>query len=235
MALRARSRIPGRRRGPAAQVLPALLAVAAAAGIQAPAALGQVPADPPGAQAGGGDFLSAPVPDRIVRENGALHATFRDWVAVCTPGADACRAITDARDGEGGDSDGGSGGADAVSAGNGGLIVQSDRLGLDYRLVFVPGEHAPRAGAELVLLVDGERVGELGWQADDGYFPAAAPPGAYTFGQARSNLDLLPAMRAGAVLEIRYTGEDGTRRGTQFSLLGLTSALRWMDAVRAAE
>lgn len=188
-------------------VLALCLAVLAAAGLRAP----------PTAHA----FDSAPVPDSITEKYGETRAYFRDWLAVCTPGEAACRAVAYA--------------GKVGHVGDYQLYVHSDRPGLDYRLVFVPIAAMADTSAPIEIDVDGESLGSFDWQADDGYYREGNVINEFTFGQSRSNLDVLPAMMAGTSMALVFTDEHGQRGTVRFSLMGLTNALGWMDAYRAGE
>ena len=166
-------------------------------------------------------FDVAPVPDRIAEKYGEIRAWFGDWLAVCTPGEPACRAVAYA--------------GEVGHVGDYQIFVHSDIPGADYRLVFVPVATMADTSADIGIDIDGESRGRFEWQADDGYFRVGNTINEFTFGQARSNLDVLPAMKAGAAMTLTFTGEDGEPRPVPFSLRGLTKALLWMDAYRAGE
>lgn len=166
-------------------------------------------------------FDSAPVPDSITEKYGETRAYFRDWLAVCTPGEAACRAVAYA--------------GKVGHVGDYQLYVHSDRPGLDYRLVFVPIAVMLDTARAIELAVDGESLGSFDWQADDGYYREGNVINEFTFGQSRSNLDVLPAMTVGTSMALAFTDEHGQRGTVTFSLRGLTNALLWMDAFRSGE
>ncbi|MGD1935787.1 MAG: hypothetical protein ACFB0Z_15025 [Candidatus Phaeomarinobacter sp.] len=167
------------------------------------------------------DFNSAPVPDSITTKYGETRAYFRDWLAVCTPGEDECRAV---------------GYAGKVGhVGDYQFYVRSGLVGLDYEMQFVPVAVMADTSSPMEISVDGEALGSFEFGADDGYYRNGNVVNEFTFGQSRSNLDMLPAMKAGSTMVVRFTDEHGETGNVQFSLFGLTNALRWMDAYRQSE
>lgn len=180
------------------------------------AAIAAFAALPAGAQ----NFTSAPVPDSITTKFGETRAYFSDWLAVCTPGEDACRAVTYA--------------GKVGHVGDYQFYVKSGFVGLDYELVFTPVAVMADTSKPIELSADGESLGSFEFGADDGYYREGNVINEFTFGQSRSNLDVLPAMRAGEKMTLRFTDEAGQTGNVTFSLVGLTKALLWMDAYRSS-
>jgi len=167
------------------------------------------------------DFNSAPVPDSITTKYGETRAYFRDWLAVCVPGEDACRAVAYA--------------GKVGHVGDYQFYVRSGLVGLDYEMQFVPVAVMADTSMPMEVSVDDETLGAFEFGADDGYYRNGNVVNEFTFGQSRSNLDMLPAMKAGSTMTVRFTDENGETGNVQFSLFGLTNALRWMDAYRQSE
>jgi|GEM_PF-2507906 len=167
------------------------------------------------------DFASAPVPDSITTKYGETRAYFRDWLAVCVPGEDACRAVAYA--------------GKVGHVGDYQFYVRSDYPGLDYGLQFVPITVMADTSKPISITVDEESLGLFEFGADDGYYRDGNVVNEFTFGQSRSNLDMIPAMKAGSSMVVRFTDENGETGDVRFSLFGLTNALRWMDAFRQSE
>ncbi|CDO60096.1 hypothetical protein BN1012_Phect1883 [Candidatus Phaeomarinobacter ectocarpi] len=166
-------------------------------------------------------FNSAPVPNSITTKYGETRAYFRDWLAVCKPGEDACRAV---------------GYAGKVGhVGDYQFYVRSGTVGLDYQMQFVPIAVMADTSMPMEIIIDGESLGTFEFGADDGYYREGNVVNEFTFGQSRSNLDMLPAMQAGSSMVVRFTDENGETGNVQFSLFGLTNALRWMDAYRQSD
>ena len=167
------------------------------------------------------DFNSAPVPNSITTKYGETRAYFRDWLAVCKPGEDACRAV---------------GYAGKVGhVGDYQFYVRSGMVGLDYQMQFVPIAVMADTSMPMEIIIDDESLGNFEFGADDGYYREGNVVNEFTFGQSRSNLDMLPAMQAGSTMAVRFTDENGETGNVQFSLFGLTNALRWMDAYRQSD
>lgn len=167
------------------------------------------------------DFNSAPVPNSITTKYGETRAYFRDWLAVCKPGEDACRAV---------------GYAGKVGhVGDYQFYVRSGVVGLDYQMQFVPIAVMADTSMPMEIIIDDESLGTFEFGADDGYYRDGNVVNEFTFGQSRSNLDMLPAMQAGSTMVVRFTDETGETGNVQFSLFGLTNALRWMDAYRQSD
>lgn len=167
------------------------------------------------------DFTSAPVPNSITTKYGETRAYFRDWLAVCKPGEDACRAV---------------GYAGKVGhVGDYQFFVHSGTVGLDYQMQFVPVAVMADTSMPMEIIIDDESLGTFEFGADDGYYRDGNVVNEFTFGQSRSNLDMLPAMQAGSTMVVRFTDENGETGNVQFSLFGLTNALRWMDAYRQSD
>ncbi|WP_422025850.1 hypothetical protein [Pyruvatibacter mobilis] len=167
----------------------------------------------------GQDYLSAPVPDSITTKYGETRAYFSDWLAICTPGEDACRTVTYA--------------GDVGHVGDFQLFLHSGYPGMDYQLMFVPVKVMADVSQPITLSVDGEMLGAFSYGADDGYYQDGNVVNEFTFGQSRANLDVIPAMTAGQQLELAFTDETGKAQIIPFSLIGLTKAMMWMDAFRA--
>ncbi|MEQ8746669.1 hypothetical protein [Pyruvatibacter sp.] len=166
-------------------------------------------------------FDSAPVPDSITTKYGETRAYFSDWLAVCTPGEDACRAVTYA--------------GKVGHVGDYQFFVHSDLVGLDHRLMFVPIVVMADTGQPFEIIIDDESLGTFEPDADDGYYREGNVINEFTLGQSRSNLGVLPAMLAGSSMIVRFTDEHGQTGNVTFSLAGITNALRWMDAYRSGE
>lgn len=166
-------------------------------------------------------FDSAPVPDRLTTKYGETRAYFRDWLAVCTPGEDACRSVAYA--------------GKVGHVGDYQLYIRSGMPGMDYELVFVPITVMADTAQPMELSVDGEVLGTFEYGDDAGYYRDGNVMNEFTFGQSRANLDVLPQMLAGSTVTVRFTDDTGETGNVQFSLFGLTNALRWMDAFRAIE
>ena len=165
------------------------------------------------------EYVSAPVPDSITTKYGETRAYFSDWLAICTPGEDACRTVTYA--------------GDVGHVGDFQLFLHSGYPGMDYQLMFVPVKVMADDSQPITLSVDGEVLGEFSYGADDGYYQDGNVVNEFTFGQSRANLDVIPAMAAGQQMELAFTDETGTAQTIPFSLIGLTKAMMWMDAFRA--
>ena len=166
-------------------------------------------------------FDSAPVPDSLTTKYGETRAYFSDWLAVCTPGEDACRAVAYA--------------GKVGHVGDYQFFVHSDLVGLDHRLMFVPVAVMADASQPFEIIIDGESLGTFEPDADNGYYRDGNVINEFTLGQSRSNLDVLPAMLAGSSMVVRFTDEYGQTGNVTFSLAGITNALRWMDAYRSGE
>jgi len=164
-------------------------------------------------------YTSAPVPDSLTTKYGETRAYFANWLAICTPGEDACRAVTYA--------------GDVGHVGDYQLFLHSGYPGMDYQLMFVPVKVMADTAQPIALTVDGENLGSFDYGADDGYYRDGNVINEFTFGQSRSNLDVLPPMQAGQQMTLAFTDEAGTQQDVTFSLIGLTKAMMWMDAYRA--
>ncbi|MCI4660261.1 MAG: hypothetical protein MRY63_00350 [Neomegalonema sp.] len=162
------------------------------------------------------------VPDLEYTRYGEHRAYYRDWLAACRASG-YCSVL--AYDGAGPDA----AGVDADYI----LRVASAREGVDYALIFTGVEAFPAADAPIEMRIDGRKISTFAAGADAGW--VLEPGGAVNealFGQSISNLEVIPAMKAGARLSLRFVDEGGTARDVTFSLMGLTDALIWIEGNR---
>lgn len=153
------------------------------------------------------------------RIEGEKRAYFRDWLAACRPGG-YCSTLAYVN-------------PDSWRADHW-LRVGSVASGADYEILFVGVAAHPSDQAVLEFRVDGKSVARLEPQADLGW--SREPEDAlneFRVSQSVANLTLLPAMRRGARITIFVT-EPGEKPAAfaEFSLMGLSAALRWMERRR---
>lgn len=194
------------RRGPAASLAGALGAAVLALGAQtanAPAANAQT---------------AHATPDLVTMKYGERRAYFSDWLASCRPGG-YCSAL--AYVGARGDF------YDYA------IRVGSPAPGLDYEILLTAVETFLSETATISVAID--RIyddsfaagADLGWHREPG-----DAVNEHRFAQSPANLALLPAMKRGYRMRVRWTDADGGAQAQTFSLIGLRAALSWIEANR---
>lgn len=160
-------------------------------------------------------------PTLVGSKYGERRAYFRDWLAACRPGG-YCSALT---------YDGAEGDFFDYS-----VRVGSAEPGLDYEVVFTAVERFADPATAFDVAIDGAPLASLAAGDDAGW---GQEPGdalnEHRFTQARSNLEILPAMRDGVRMAVTFRPDgapDAERETIAFSLMGLQAALAWIERNR---
>lgn len=166
------------------------------------------------AQAQAQDACSYRAPDLVKTKWGEDRAYYKHWLGACR--------------------DTGYCSANIYLAGGGNPIAYHIRIGrqhygLDYELKFVMADNMLAGHSDLRLSVDGKELAILKSGADDGWYLEGNVVNEYVVGQVRANLDIIPALKAGNQLTAIWTNQSGQQISRQYSLLGLTNTLCWMD------
>jgi uncharacterized membrane protein len=150
---------------------------------------------------------------------GETRAFFRDWLAACrNDGSGTCSAVTYVRDPE-------RPGEFAAQ-----LRVARPRPGTDFEIVFTPSVRFTDLTRPMTLRVDDTPAIEL---APGSGFGRAGGLNDYGIVDPAIVDALIPRMKYGARLRVDTVDEAGQLARFQFSLMGLTDALRFIDDQRA--
>lgn len=152
---------------------------------------------------------------------GETQRSFRDWLALCDHTNPASCSVNAFVQGEGG-----------VYGVDYQLRVSRPSPGKPYEIVLVTVPEMIRADSSLTLQVDSNPPVSLA--RDKGYDSRGAF-NEYVLKDQRLVRDLVPQMKAGVTLHLRYEGSRDKPVHLAFSLMGLTDALAFVDARQAPQ
>ncbi|MCI4663758.1 MAG: hypothetical protein MRY74_03460 [Neomegalonema sp.] len=160
-------------------------------------------------------------PTKLHTKYGEQRAYFRDWLAACRPGG-YCSVL--AYNGAGP----GAAGVDADHI----LRVASPAEDAAYEIMFTGVAAYVDETSTITVLIDGRKVADLPPYKEAGWTRNPRVLNDYFFSKSAAGGTLVEKMKAGGRIRLQFYDKKGNFQDIEFSLIGLTGALAWIETAR---